>query len=103
MSKNFNNITITGRLTADAEINDVGEHKVCKFRVAVNRTEEITDFINVKVWNNYAESLFPYLKKGKFVLVNGALNIDEVNDGDTRQWFTSVNAKTVNFLSNKDA
>lgn len=99
MSKNFNNITITGHLVADAELKEKETFKVCNFRVAVNRDNDVTDFFSVKVWNKYAETLYPYLKKGKYVLVNGEIHVDEVTENESRRWFTSINADTVNFLS----
>jgi len=104
MSRDFNNVTITGHLTMDSELVQVGEAMLCKFRVAVNRNgnTDKADFISVNTWNKHAEALHPYLKKGKHVLVSGKLQIDEVENKESRDWFTCIRAEVVQFLGTKD-
>ena len=77
----INCVTITGRLTRDAELKSTaGGTAVCKFGVAVNRRTKKGDewaneasFFDVSLWGRQAETLSRYLTKGKQVGVTGEL------------------------------
>lgn len=76
-----NNITLTGRLTADAELRTTPTGiSVCSFTLAVSRphTKDTTDFIPCQVWRQGADYLTKYGTKGSMVAVTGALT--------TRKW-----------------
>lgn len=85
----MNNINLIGRLTRDIELRNVGESKVGKFTLAVNRKfknkngEYEADFINCIAWNKTAEIMAQYLKKGNQLGVSGRLEIGffEKEDG----------------------
>ena len=76
-----NNITLTGRLTADAELRTTPTGiSVCSFTLAVSRphTKDTTDFIPCQIWRQGADYLSKYGVKGDMVAVTGALT--------TRKW-----------------
>lgn len=79
----------TGRLTADPELKlTPNGHHVCNFMLAVKRpnVKDTTDFIWYVAWQQSAEYLCKYGKKGDIVEVTGVLtsrNYDD-NNGNKR-------------------
>jgi len=68
----MNNITITGNLTKDAEVRQVGSDQVSNFTVADNQgKDKPAIFWNCSLFGKRAESLSPYLKTGQSVTVIG--------------------------------
>ena len=86
------NITVSGRITKDAELKTVKvggvDTQVCNFNVAVNgrvlkdaQGQERkdangyplreTEFYSIALWRNYAAKMAQYLKKGRAVTVVG--------------------------------
>ena len=58
----FNKVTLVGRISTDLELRYTGSNKAyCRFNLAVNRMNEVTDFIPVTVWGKPAENLVQYL------------------------------------------
>ena len=81
----YNHTGVSGRLTRDSELRTVGEQSLLEFGLASNKKckdKEKTTFIDVVLWGRQAESLAPYLKKGKYVMVGGELQYESwVTDG----------------------
>lgn len=80
-----NNITLTGRLTANPELKTTTNGiSVCSFTLAVKRprTKDETDFIPCNVWRQSAEYLTKYGAKGNMVAVTGALVSRKWQDKD---------------------
>jgi single-strand DNA-binding protein len=84
--------TVVGRLTRDAEIKHIGI-AIGFFTVAVNRkkkeanggyTEEAS-FLDVNVYDKYAETIIDRLKKGVQVCVVGSLKQERWKEKDTGQ------------------
>lgn len=72
----LNNVSITGRLTADAEVKTVGANNttLVTFSVANNTgfgQYACTNFFPVNAWGKQAESVLSFLKKGKQVALTG--------------------------------
>ena len=87
-----NNITITGRLTADPELKTTPNGvSVCSFTLAVKRprTKDTTDFIPCQVWRQGAEYLSKYGTKGNMVAATGALT--------TRKWQDQNGNNRINY------
>jgi single-strand DNA-binding protein len=100
----FNTILLTGTLTRDPELRQVGaECQVCNLNLAVNRKykdKESTVFVEVSTWNNLAENCSKYLQKASKILVQGSLQQESWEDkvsGQTRSKI-KVNADSVRFL-----
>lgn len=93
----MNYVTLTGRISTDLELKDLGEGKVCNFNIAVNRTFKNslgtydTDFIRCVVFNKTAERLVEYVKKGDLIGLNGRLQISSYEkDGEKRSSYEVV-------------
>lgn len=93
-----NNITITGRLTADPELKTtISGASICSFTLAVKRphVKDTTDFIPCVVWRQGAEYLSRYGVKGNMVAVTGALT--------TRKWQDKDGNNRVNYAITCDS
>lgn len=82
-----NKVVIIGNLGKDAEVRVTpGGHSVANFSIATTEVwtdkegerKEKTEWHRVNVWGKTADSLQPYLTKGKQIYVEGKLQ--------TRQW-----------------
>lgn len=85
---------------------------VCDFSLASNSgwgDSKTTTWFRVTIWNKLAESLVPYLLKGKQVLIEGELQVDP-ETGGPRLWVSSdgeakasfeVTAREVRLLGGK--
>lgn len=98
----MNNVCLIGRITKDLELRETQEgKKVCKFTLAINRDEEHTDFINCMVWNQQAENLCKYQKKGSLISVVGSIRTGSYEkDGKTTYTF-EVLANQIHYLESK--
>ena len=82
----FNKVILMGNLTRDPELRQTPTGaKVAELRLAVSETwrdksgqsKEVTCFVDVVVWEKLAELCQQYLAKGRPVLVEGRLQMDE--------------------------
>jgi single-strand DNA-binding protein len=89
----INHVVLVGRLTRNAELKYTASGAaVAKFGIAVNarrkKDDQWTDeanFFDVVLWGKVAESLNPYLLKGKQVGIEGQLRQDRwEQDGQSR-------------------
>ena len=77
----MNMVAIMGRLTRDAEMKTAASGKsFVQFSIAVKRTRKqgeeyvsIPNFFNLFHFGKAAEGIFPYLKKGQLVAIQGHL------------------------------
>lgn len=82
----YQQITILGNLTRDAEVRQVGQSQVAKTSVAVTEKfrkadgtfGESTEYFDVEIWDK--AGIYPYLKKGSSVLVLGQIKTDKWQD-----------------------
>ena len=90
----LNKVFLAGRLTRDPELRYTsGNVALCKLGLAVSRKYKARDgtqkedvvFINVTVWDKAAEFCGEHLKKGRPVLIEGRLTMNEWEDRDTGQ------------------
>lgn len=82
---NYNRTILAGNLTRDPETRSVGDHTVTGFGLAVNEKrggKESTLFIDCEAWNKTGETIAQYAGKGKPLLVEGRLRLDEWTDKD---------------------
>lgn len=115
-----NTVVLIGRLTRDAELQELGQDGGMKLRftLAVDRPgqDQGADFVPCQVlsWrpradgSTYAANLHEHMVKGKQIAVSGRLRIDsqrsELPDGGTRYVsYTSVVVQHVQFLDRKAA
>lgn len=104
----FNKIIIVGYLGRDPELRYTPQGTaVCNFSVATTERrkdksgefQDVTTWFNVSLWGNRAETVTPYLSKGKLVYIEGRLTQREYQDrdGNTRTSL-DVNASELQFV-----
>ncbi len=102
----YNLMVMVGRLTRDPDLRYTPNGAaVAHFTLAVDRRytnqagERQTDFIDVECWQKLAESASQYLTKGRLVLVQGEVHIDnyQTQDGQARR-SVRVRASTWQFM-----
>ena len=107
----MNKVYLIGNLTRDPESTETssGVH-VCRFAVAVNRNymgadgNRETDFFNITVWRQLADTCGKYLKKGNKVAVVGQLQNRSYEDKDgVKRTVTDIVASEIEFLTPKNA
>lgn len=91
---NFNKVILAGNLTRDPELRYTPKGTaVAKFGLAINRNwtsetgekkEEVT-FVDIDSFGRQAEVISQYLKKGRPVLIEGRLKLDQWDDKQTGQ------------------
>jgi single-strand DNA-binding protein len=95
---NFNITILSGRLTGDPEVKQVGQTSLTTFSIAVNQGykdkqgewQDKTMFIECKAWAGYGEYLAGTLEKGKYAVIQGSLELEtwETQEGYKRQKHT---------------
>ena len=103
----MNKIVLTGRLERDAEISNIASTATPKmnFSMAVERNyqkdknNKKVDFINMEMIGKHTENLCQYVTKGKQILVEGELNIDNYEKDGEKRSFTKVKVDRLEFLA----
>ncbi len=90
----FNRVILVGNLTRDPELRYTPKGvAIAKIGLAINRVyttetgekrEEVT-FVDVDAFGKQAETIGQYLKKGRPILVEGRLRLDQWDDKQTGQ------------------
>jgi single-strand DNA-binding protein len=105
----FNKVILMGNLTRDPELRYTPKGTaIAKVGLAVNRVwtneagekkEEVT-FVDVDIFGRTAENVGQYMRKGRPMLVEGRLKLDQWDDKQTGQkrQRLGVVAETVQFL-----
>lgn len=90
----MNEVILVGRLTADPELKQSGEHSYCRFTLAVDRRgQEGADFIPCVTFGKTAEAAGQWLKKGVRVAIDGRISTSSYTDKDGQKrngWSVSV-------------
>jgi len=110
----FNKVVLVGNLTRDPELRYTPKGTaIAKIGLAVNRVwtneagekkEEVT-FVDVDVFGRTAENVGQYMRKGRPILIEGRLKLDQWDDKQTGQKKSKLGvvAENVQFLgSSKD-
>jgi single-strand DNA-binding protein len=106
----MNKVLLTGRTSKDAELGFIGSTGTPKmtFSVAVERNyqkdknNKKVDFINCEMLGQHTEKLCQYVTKGKSILVEGELNIDNYEKDGEKRSFTKVKVDRLEFLSSSN-
>jgi single-strand DNA-binding protein len=111
---NFNKVIIAGNLTRDPEMRYTPKGTaIASFGVAINRKwksetgeskEEVT-FVDVEAWDRQGEVIAQYFKKGRPILVEGRLKLDQWEDKNTHQKQSrlKVRLESFSFLDTKSS
>ena len=106
----MNKIILTGRTTKNAEIGYLPGVGVAKmtFTMAVDRNyqkdknNKKVDFINCEIIGKHTENLCQYVTKGKAILVEGELNIEQYEKDGEKRSYTKVKVDKLEFLSSSN-
>lgn len=105
----LNNVVLMGRLTADPELRTTSTGKsVCSFSIAVDRgyvrqgEERQADFINIVTWEQQANFVTRYFRKGSMIAITGRIQTRRYEDstGAKRTAFEVV-ANQISFCGSK--
>lgn len=110
----MNKLIICGNLTADPtlydreytnkETGEIIKAKVCKFTVAADEgfgPRKQTQFFQVSVWRRLGEVCQQYLKKGRQVLVEGPVTLNNYVDGNNNlRTVMEIRANDIQFMQN---
>ena len=90
----FNKVILVGNLTRDPELRYTPKGMaIARLGIAVNRTwksesgemKDETTFVDVDAFGRQAETLGQYLKKGRPIMIEGRLRLDQWDDKQTGQ------------------
>lgn len=93
----YNKITLIGNLGRDPEVRSISsERKVADFSVAVTdaytdrngQRQEKTEWFRVSFWNQKADVVEKYLKKGNPVYVEGRLSVRTYTDKEGKERYS---------------
>ena len=108
---NFNKVLLVGNLTRDPELKHTPSNQaVAQIGLAVNRNyqtkdgekREETTFVDCEAWGRTAEVMCQYLAKGRPVLVEGRLKLDQWQDKDGNdRYSTEIVASEMQMLDSR--
>ena len=108
--QDFNQVTLIGRLTKDAELKDLNGLTKLDFSLAFNTSKKNGDkyvdesnFINLSLWGKVATALKPYMTKGSQVLVSGELKQDRWEKDGQKFSALKVIANSVQLLGSRNS
>src|SRR6185503_11059775 len=103
---NFNKVILAGNLTRDPELRYTPKGMaIAKIGLAINRSwksesgemkEEVT-FVDVDAFGRTAENIGQYFKKGRPILIEGRLKLDQWDDKQTGQKRSRLGVVLENF------
>ena len=107
----MNKVILVGRLVRDSELSYIASTSTPKmsFSMAVERNyqkdknNKKVDFINCEQLWKHVENLCQYVTKGKQILVEGELNIDNYEKDGEKRSFTKVKVDRLEFLGGGNA
>lgn len=103
----INNVTLMGRMTANAELKTTPSGKsVTTFTMAVERDfkqngERQTDFINIVAWGKTAEFITNYFSKGDMIAVTGSIQTRQYEKDGSKRTVTEVLVDKASFCGGK--
>ena len=95
-----------GNLTRNPELKNIGSTNVCNFGIAINRKTkngEETTFVEVASFGKTADNIGKYFQKGKPILIEGRLQLDQWNDNGVQRSKLKVVAERFNFCGSNQS
>ena len=92
-----------GRITKDLELKYTNSSKsCCNFNLAVAKDKDTTEFFSFVAWNNTAENLCKYCKKGDLIGVVGRLSVEKFTDNKgVEKTINKIIVRELQFLNTK--
>ena len=100
----MNHVSITGRVTKDIELRKTTTGKsTVTFVIAVPRDRETADFIQCVAWNQRAELMARYVRKGNKIGISGKIQTRKYGNRDGQTvYVTEILVDEVEFLEKKE-
>ena len=95
-----------GNLTREPELKNLGTTNVCNFGIDINRKTkdgEDTTFVEVSSFGKTADNIAKYFQKGKPILIEGRLQLDQWNDNGVQRSKLKVVAERFNFCGSNQS
>ena len=105
----LNKFLVAGRLTADPEMQTIGENRLCKFTIACGRPKRKgeekpeTDFFNCVAWNRNGDTVASWFKKGDMITLVGEVHINRYEKDGQKRSATEVKVEEIHFSGNRKA
>lgn len=110
---NFNKVILAGNLTRDPELRYTPKGTaIARIGLAINRRfagedgqpREETTFVDVDAFGKQAETIGQYLRKGRPILIEGRLKLDQWDDKQTGQKRSKLGVvmESFQFLDSKE-
>lgn len=85
----MNNITVIGRICNIPQLQTINGSSCCHINIVSNdkvygKKEPVATYFQTTIWDKYAETMMPYLKKGKDIAVAGMVYMDQFKKKDGR-------------------
>lgn len=82
----LNSVCLIGRLCRNCEVKTTTSGtQVLRNCIAINRTKEITDFINIVAFDKQAEMIEKYFVKGNLIAIQGSIQTNKFQKQDGTQ------------------
>lgn len=100
----MNKVILLGRLTADPTLSTSNNgDAICRFSIAVKKTQEEANFFNIVCFRKTAESSAKFLRKGRKVLICGKLDTRTfIGKDNLKHYITEILADKVTFVDNSE-
>lgn len=103
----MNSVNLIGRVSTDIELKKTENGKsVVVFNLAVDRSygeNSKADFFPCVVWNEYADTMSKYLKKGQQIGVEGSLRMRSYDDKNgVKHYLTEIYVSNITLLGKKE-
>ncbi len=103
----LNKVYLIGRITRDSVLERTAETVYAKFSIAVNKDvktengnyESVPAYIDLAIFNNYAEKMYTFLRKGTLILVEGSLKPRQWSKDDVKINTLGVSVRKIQLLS----
>jgi single-strand DNA-binding protein len=84
----MNRVLLIGNLTGDPEVIEAGKSKIVNASLANHQffengqeeRQEVTTFVDIKIWGSSAENFAKFARRGQEILVEGSLRQDRWED-----------------------
>lgn len=108
--QDLNCVNLVGRLTRDMEVRYTNNNApIGNFSLAVNRTKKEGDkyvdegnFFDCTLFGKFAETMKPYLLKGKQVAISGSLKQDRWEKDGQKQSRVSIIVNNIQLVGGRD-
>lgn len=103
----LNKFLVSGRMTANPEIQTKGESRYCMFSIACERPKRKgeekadVDFFNCIAWNRNADVIVDWFGKGDMVTLVGAVHINRYEKDGKKCSSTEVKVEEIHFSGGK--